>query len=77
MSHGAGGGEENAIRWAGGEGAAALAWKKAGKLTLREDMTYDQRVKADSLTWSDPIRVAHTADGGDCGYPESVQRADG
>jgi hypothetical protein len=38
----------------------------AGNLFLREVMTYDQIVKADSLTWSDPIRVAHTADGGDC-----------
>ncbi len=31
----------------------------------------------DGVTWRDPIRIAHTADGGDCGYPESVQREDG
>jgi hypothetical protein len=31
----------------------------------------------EGVTWSDPIRVAHTADGGDCGYPASVQHADG
>lgn len=28
-------------------------------------------------SWSKPLRLAHTADGGDCGYPSSVQRADG
>jgi hypothetical protein len=27
-------------------------------------------------TWSQPIRIAHTKDG-DCGYPSTVQRADG
>ena len=27
-------------------------------------------------TWSDPIRLAHSL-AGDCGYPSSVQRADG
>ena len=31
----------------------------------------------DGATWSNPIRIAHTADDADCGYPESVQRADG
>ena len=28
-------------------------------------------------TWGEPLRIAHTADGGDCGYPSSVQLADG
>jgi len=28
-------------------------------------------------TWSEPLRIADTVDGGDCGYPSSVQRADG
>jgi hypothetical protein len=28
-------------------------------------------------SWSEPLRIAHTADKGDCGYPSSVQLADG
>ena len=28
-------------------------------------------------SWSEPLRLAHTADGGDCGYPSSIQQADG
>ncbi|QDT97221.1 sialidase family protein [Gimesia aquarii] len=28
-------------------------------------------------TWSQSLRLADTADGGDCGYPSSVQRANG
>lgn len=28
-------------------------------------------------TWGDPLRLAHTADGGDCGYPSSVQLQNG
>lgn len=28
-------------------------------------------------TWSEPLRLAHSADGADCGYPSSVQLADG
>ena len=28
-------------------------------------------------TWTNPIRIAETADGGDCGYPSSVQLNDG
>ncbi|QDT91818.1 sialidase family protein [Gimesia algae] len=28
-------------------------------------------------TWSEPIRISHTADGGDCGYPSSVQKENG
>ncbi|WP_299468802.1 sialidase family protein [uncultured Gimesia sp.] len=31
----------------------------------------------DGRSWSDPLQLAQTADGGDCGYPSSVQRADG
>lgn len=31
----------------------------------------------DGKTWTDPIRISHTDDGGDCGYPSSVQREDG
>ena len=31
----------------------------------------------DGQTWSSPLRLAHTADGGDCGYPSSVQKANG
>ena len=31
----------------------------------------------DGQTWSEPLRLAHTADGGDCGYPSSVQLEDG
>ena len=27
----------------------------------------------DGRTWGDPLRLAHTLDGGDCGYPSSVQ----
>jgi hypothetical protein len=30
----------------------------------------------DGATWSDPLRLAHSL-AGDCGYPSSVQRADG
>ncbi|WP_339682869.1 sialidase family protein [Gimesia maris] len=28
-------------------------------------------------TWSEPIRISHTADGGDCGYPSSIQKENG
>lgn len=28
-------------------------------------------------TWSEPLRISHTADGGDCGYPSSVQKENG
>lgn len=28
-------------------------------------------------TWSPPFRISHTDDGGDCGYPSTVQREDG
>ncbi len=28
-------------------------------------------------SWGEPLRIAHTADKGDCGYPSSVQLADG
>ncbi len=31
----------------------------------------------DGKTWTDPLRIARTADGGDCGYPSSVQLTDG
>jgi hypothetical protein len=31
----------------------------------------------DGRTWSEPLRLAHTVDGGDCGYPSSVQLGDG
>ena len=31
----------------------------------------------DGQTWSQPIRLAHTVGDADCGYPSSVQRADG
>ena len=31
----------------------------------------------DGRSWGEPLRIAHTADGGDCGYPSSVQLADG
>lgn len=31
----------------------------------------------DGQTWSEPIRLAHTVGDADCGYPSSVQRADG
>jgi len=31
----------------------------------------------EGLTWGEPWRLAHTVDGGDCGYPSSVQLADG
>lgn len=31
----------------------------------------------DGKTWGDPLRLAHTVDGGDCGYPSSVQLASG
>ncbi|MBN2293267.1 MAG: exo-alpha-sialidase [Pirellulales bacterium] len=31
----------------------------------------------DGRTWSKPLRLARTDDGGDCGYPASVQMADG
>ena len=31
----------------------------------------------DGRTWGKPIRLAHTAGDADCGYPSSVQRADG
>ncbi len=31
----------------------------------------------DGKTWSEPLRLAHTVDGGDCGYPSSVQLANG
>lgn len=31
----------------------------------------------EGLNWGEALRLAHTADGGDCGYPSSVQRADG
>lgn len=27
----------------------------------------------DGRTWGNPVRLAHTVDGGDCGYPSSVQ----
>lgn len=52
-------------------------------------LTYGSRVKAgeqfgvlakvsqdDGQTWSEPIRIAHTTTS-DCGYPSTVQRADG
>ena len=50
-------------------------------------LTYGNRVKDqfgvmakvssdEGLSWSEPLRLAHTL-GGDCGYPSSVQRADG
>ena len=31
----------------------------------------------DGLTWGAPLRLAHTVDGGDCGYPSSVQSPGG
>lgn len=62
---------------------AHLQRLKDGRLLL----TYGNRIKDqfgvlaklssdEGKTWSGPIRLAHTLDG-DCGYPSSVQRADG
>jgi hypothetical protein len=62
---------------------AHLARLKDGRLLL----SYGNRIKDqfgvlarlssdEGKTWSGPIRLAHTLDG-DCGYPSSVQRADG
>ncbi|MDC0275337.1 glycoside hydrolase [Verrucomicrobiales bacterium] len=31
----------------------------------------------DGKTWTEPLRISHTADGGDCGYPSSIQLASG
>lgn len=31
----------------------------------------------DGRSWGAPIRLAHSSDGSDCGYPSSVQRPDG
>lgn len=31
----------------------------------------------EGLTWSEPVRLAHTVGNADCGYPSSVQRPDG
>ena len=31
----------------------------------------------DGRTWGEPLRLAHTVDGGDCGYPSSVQLPEG
>ena len=53
---------------------------KDGRLVL----TYGVRVNGrrgvcakmsgdDGRTWGNPLRLAHTVDGGDCGYPSSVQ----
>jgi hypothetical protein len=62
---------------------AHLARLKDGRLLL----TYGNRVKDqfgvlaklssdEGKTWSEPLRLAHTLNT-DCGYPSSVQRADG
>lgn len=62
---------------------AHLARLKDGRLLL----SYGNRVKGqfgvlaklsgdEGKTWSEPLRLAHTLSG-DCGYPSSVQRADG
>jgi hypothetical protein len=62
---------------------AHLARLKDGRLLL----TYGNRVKEqfgvlaklsgdEGKTWGDPIRLANSLEG-DCGYPSSVQRADG
>jgi len=31
----------------------------------------------DGKSWGEPLRIARTVDGGDCGYPSSVELADG
>ncbi|MCB1061842.1 MAG: exo-alpha-sialidase [Verrucomicrobiae bacterium] len=57
---------------------------KDGRLLLSYGVRVDGRrgvlakLSADEgKTWGEPLRLAHTVDGGDCGYPSSVQLANG
>lgn len=61
-----------------------LAHLADGKLLLSYGVRVDGRrgvcakISNDQgKTWTNPIRIADTADGGDCGYPSSVQLKDG
>lgn len=61
-----------------------LARLADGRLLLSYGVRVDGRrgvcaklSRDDGETWSEPLRLAHTADGGDCGYPSSVELADG
>lgn len=61
-----------------------LARLKDGRLLMSYGVRIDGRrgvcaklSSDDGQTWSEPLRLAHTADGGDCGYPSSVQLEDG
>jgi hypothetical protein len=61
-----------------------LARLKDGRLLMSYGVRIDGRrgvcaklSSDDGQTWSDPLRLAHTADGSDCGYPSSVQLEDG
>lgn len=57
-----------------------LARLKDGRLLLSYGVRVDGRrgvwakfSSDDGATWGAPLRLAHTVDGGDCGYPSSVQ----
>jgi hypothetical protein len=69
--------------WAGDDGALHTSCYQ-GQFA---DPTKSSKIKAyrawhfesddDGKTWGKPLRLAHTVDGGDCGYPSSVQLAGG
>jgi hypothetical protein len=61
-----------------------LARLKDGRILLSYGVRVDGRRGVcaklsgdDGKTWGDPLRLANTVDGGDCGYPSSIQTDDG
>lgn len=83
--------EDNGVTWQKAEPVTARN-EINGHLTRLADgrllLSYGVRINGkrgvcarlshdDGKSWGEPFRLAHTADGGDCGYPSSVLRADG
>lgn len=82
--------EDDGATWQGPQRVTARNEINAQLLRLKDGrllLTYGTRIKGEcgvcaklsadeGLTWGEPLRLAHTFDS-DCGYPSSVQRADG
>jgi BNR repeat-like domain len=81
------GSDDNGVTWQEEQAVTGKA-ELNGHLTRLKDsrllLTYGVRVNGrrgvcaklsndDGQTWGPPLRLAHVVDGGDCGYPSSVQ----